>query len=72
MPVYQTGDLVRYRTPIDWDDAVAIGIILEMRAVPLRQPDTWVLWNDMPEPQWFPISDLVPVQPDGEPGITGS
>lgn len=68
MPVYRTGDLVRFR---DVDDYAAVGIILEMRAMTYRQPDARVLWNDMPEPRWFFISDLVPVQPDGEPGITG-
>ena len=72
MPIYQVGDLVRYRTPVDGDDWDAIGIILEMedRSVH-RRPSAHVLWNDMPEPRWFFISDLVPVQPTREPGITG-
>lgn len=73
MPVYQIGDLVRERTPVDGDDWDAIGIILEMedRSVH-RQPSARVLWNDIPEPRWFIISNLVPVQQDGERGITGS
>ena len=67
MPVYQVGDLVQVK---DSDDDV-IGIILEMRAMPHRRPDARVLWNDMPEPRWFILSVLVPVQPTREPGITG-
>lgn len=67
MPVYQVGDLVRFR---DMDDP-GVGVILEMRHMAPRSPDARVLWNDMPEPRWFIISDLVPMQPAGEPGITG-
>ena len=68
MPVYQVGDLVRIRAisePDDWD---AVGIILEMRSMPYRQADARVLWNDMPEPRWFFISDLVPVHCGGSDG----
>ena len=73
MPVYQVGDLVWYRTPVDGDDWDAIGIILEMEDGSVhRRPSARVLWNDMPEPRWTFISDLVPVQPDGKRGITGS
>ena len=64
MPVYQVGDLVQVK---DSDDDV-IGIILEMRAMPHRRPDARVLWNDMPEPRWFFISDLVPVHCGGSDG----
>lgn len=71
MPVYQVGDLVHIRAISETDDWDAVGIILEMRAMPHRRPDARVLWNDMPEPRWFFISDLVPVQPTREPGITG-
>ena len=67
MPVFQVGDLVRFR---DVDDT-GIGVILEMRAMSYRQADARVLWNDMPEPRWFILSDLVPMQPAREPGITG-
>jgi hypothetical protein len=67
MPVFQVGDLVRFRDPDDHE----VGIILETRAMSFRQADAKVLWSDMPEPRWFIISDLVPVQPDGERGITG-
>lgn len=71
MPVYQVGDLVRIRAvsePGDWD---AVGIILEMRAMTYRQADAYVLWNDMPEPRWFYISDLMPMQQARDHGITG-
>ena len=67
MPIYQVGDLVRFRT----EDEDAVGIILEMRSMTYRQADARVLWSDMPEPRWFFISDLVPMQPAREPGITG-
>jgi hypothetical protein len=67
MPIFQVGDLVRFR---DLDDT-GVGVVLEMRAMSYRQADAKVLWNDMPEPRWFIISDLVPMQPDGERGITG-
>ena len=67
MPVYQVGDLVQFR---DMDDP-GVGVILEMRHMAPRPPDARVLWNDMPEPRWFIISDLVPMQPAREPGITG-
>lgn len=63
MPVFQVGDLVRFRDP----DDTGVGVVLEMRAM----TDARVLWNDMPEPRWFIISDLVPMQPAREPGITG-
>lgn len=71
MPVYQVGDLVWYRSfgePEDWD---AVGLILEMRHMAPRPPDARVLWNDMPDPRWTFISDLLPMQPDGMRGITG-
>lgn len=67
MPVFRVGDLVRFRDP----DDDGIGVILEMRAMTYRQADVRVLWNDMPEPRWFFISDLVPMQSAREPGITG-
>ena len=67
MPVFQVGDLVRFR---DVDDP-GVGVILEMRAMSYRQADARVLWNDMPEPRWFIISDLVPMQPADSHGITG-
>ena len=71
MPGFRVGDLVWYRSfgePEDWD---AVGLILEMRHMAPRPPDARVLWNDMPDPRWTFISDLVPMQPDGRRGITG-
>ena len=71
MPGFHVGDLVWYRSfgePEDWD---AVGLILEMRHMAPRPPDARVLWNDMPDPRWTFISDLVPMQPDGKRGITG-
>ena len=71
MPALRVGDLVWYRSfgePEDWD---AVGLILEMRHMAPRPPDARVLWNDMPDPRWTFISDLVPMQPDGRRGITG-
>ena len=71
MPIYQIGDLVVYRSFSDDEDCDAIGVILEMRHMTPRPPDARVLWNDLPDPRWTFISDLAPMQPDGEPGITG-
>ena len=71
MPVFRTGDLVVYRSFGDPEDYNAIGVILEMRHMTPRPPDARVLWNDLPDPRWTFISDLAPMQPDGEPGITG-
>ena len=71
MPGFRVGDLVWYRSfgePEDWD---AVGLILEMRHMAPRPPDARVLWNDIPDPRWTFISDLVPMQPDGKRGITG-
>ena len=71
MPGFHVGDLVWYKSfgePEDWD---AVGLILEMRHMAPRPPDARVLWNDMPDPRWTFISDLVPMQPDGKRGITG-
>lgn len=71
MPIYEVGGLVRWRgqdLPEDWD---AVGLILEMRHMAPRAPDARVLWNDMPNPSWALLSDLAPMQPAGEPGITG-
>ena len=71
MPALRVGDLVWYKSfgePEDWD---AVGLILEMRHMAPRPPDARVLWNDMPDPRWTFISDLVPRQPDGKRGITG-
>ena len=71
MPGFRVGDLVWYKSfgePEDWD---AVGLILEMRHMAPRPPDARVLWNDMPDPRWTFISDLVPMQPDGKRGITG-
>jgi DNA polymerase II small subunit/DNA polymerase delta subunit B len=71
MPVYEVGGLVWWRGhdhPEDWN---AVGLILEMRHMAPRAPDALVLWNDMPKPSWAILADLVPMQPDGDRGITG-
>jgi hypothetical protein len=71
-PTFRIGDLVRYNSSsMDLDDLSAVGIIIDMRAMTLRPSDAKVLWNDMPDPRWIFISDLAPMQPDREPGITG-
>lgn len=71
-PTFRIGDLVRYNSSsMDLDDLSAVGIIIDMRAMTLRPADAKVLWNDMPDPRWIFISDLAPMQPDREPGITG-
>jgi hypothetical protein len=71
-PTFRIGDLVRYNSSsMDLDDLSAVGIILDMRAMTLRPSDAKILWNDMPDPRWIFISDLAPMQPDREPGITG-
>ena len=71
MPAFRVGDLVWYRSFGEPEDYDAVGLILEMRHMAPRPPDARVLWNDMPDPRWTFISDLVPMQPDGKPGITG-
>ena len=71
MPGFSIGDLVWYRSFGEPDDYDAVGIVLEMRHMAPRPPDARVLWNDMPDPRWTFISDLVPMQPDGKRGITG-
>jgi hypothetical protein len=71
-PTFRVGDLVWYRSFGEPEDYDAVGIIIDMRAMTLRPADAKVLWNDMPDPRWIFISDLAPMQPDREPGITGS
>ena len=71
MPAFRVGDLVWYRSFGEPEDYDAVGLILEMRHMAPRPPDARVLWNDMPDPRWTFISDLVPMQPDGRRGITG-
>ena len=71
MPALRVGDLVWYRSFGEPEDYDAVGLILEMRHMAPRPPDARVLWNDMPDPRWTFISDLVPMQPDGRRGITG-
>ena len=71
MSIHQVGDLVWYRSFGEPEDYDAVGLILEMRHMAPRPPDARVLWNDMPDPRWTFISDLVPMQPDGKRGITG-
>lgn len=72
MPVYEVGGLVRWRAVVSSvSDRNALGLILEMRHMAPRAPDALVLWNDMPKPSWALLSDLAPMQPDGDHGITG-
>jgi hypothetical protein len=71
MPVYEVGGLVRLRYSAEYDDCDVVGLILEMRHMAPRAPDARVLWNDMPNPSWALLSDLAPMQPDGDHGITG-
>ena len=71
MPGFRVGDLVWYRSFGEPEDYDAVGIVLEMRHMAPRPPDARVLWNDMPDPRWTFISDLVPMQPDGKRGIPG-
>ena len=71
MPALRVGDLVWYRSFGEPEDYDAVGLILEMRHMVPRPPDARVLWNDMPDPRWTFISDLVPMQPSGDHGITG-
>jgi len=75
MPVYQLGDLVRFNSLADdlgapTDDAV--GFIIEMRNTgPYAGLRAHILWSDTLAPEWHFISNLVPMQPDGDRGITG-
>lgn len=62
MPVYNIGDLVRYRTPVVDDDWDAVGFILEMREG-LWKPEVLVLWSDMPEPTWLFLNSVIPMEP---------
>jgi hypothetical protein len=71
MPVYEVGGLVRWDTDTGYEGFDSVGLILEMRHMAPRAPDARVLWNDVPKPVWNLLSDLVPMQPDGDHGITG-
>jgi hypothetical protein len=71
MPVYEVGGLVRWDTDTGYEGVGSVGLILEMRHMAPRAPDARVLWNDVPKPVWNLLSDLVPMQPDGDHGITG-
>jgi len=66
MPVYEVGGLVRWRGHDHPEDWVTVGFIIEMRHIAFRKPDALVLWSDTWDPQWHFISDLVPMQPDGD------
>lgn len=63
MPVYQLGDLVRWRGVGPIEDLNTLGLILEMRSMPHGRADARVLWHDMPNPSWALLSDLVPMEP---------
>lgn len=69
-PALGVGDLVKHR-----EDAEHLGIILEIEEPPRYVGDyvlqARVLWHDLSGPRWNSVTSLVPVQPDGDRGITG-
>jgi hypothetical protein len=60
-PALRVGDLVRYRPVVnyDLDDRDAVGVIIDMRAMTPRPAEAKILWNDMPDPRWNFVPDLV-------------
>ena len=69
-PALGVGDLVKHRGVDEH-----LGIILEIEEPPRYVGDgvfqARVLWDDLPAPRWNSVTSLVPVQPDGDRGITG-
>lgn len=70
-PALGVGDLVK-RQGVDEH----LGIILEIEEPPPRYVGDYVLqarvlWDNGPRPRWHSVTSLVPVQPDGDHGITG-
>lgn len=69
-PALGVGDLVKHRGVDEH-----LGIILEIEEPPRYVGDystqARVLWDDLTAPRWNSVSSLVPVQPDGDRGITG-
>lgn len=73
-PALGVGDLVKHRDA----NGEHLGIILEIEETPRYVGDAAmlhlgarVLWDDLPGPYWHSVALLVPVQPDGDRGITG-
>ena len=69
-PALRVGDLVKH-----WGVDEYLGVILEIEEPPRYVVDydlqARVLWDDLPAPRWNSVTSLVPVQPDGDRGITG-
>lgn len=69
-PALRVGDLVKHRGVDEH-----LGIILEIEEPPRDVGDyvlqARVLWDDPSRQRWNSVSSLVPVQPDGDRGITG-
>lgn len=69
-PALGIGNLVKHRGVDEH-----LGIILEIEEPPRYVGDyslqARVLWHDLLGPRWNSVSSLVPVQPDGDRGITG-
>ena len=69
-PALGVGDLVKHRGVDEH-----LGIILEIEEPPRYVGDyvlqALVLWAHLPGPRWNSVTSLVPVQPDGDRGITG-
>lgn len=69
-PALRVGDLVKHRGVDKY-----LGIILEIEEPPRYVGDcvlqALVLWAHLPAPRWNSVASLVPVQPDGDRGITG-
>ena len=69
-PALGVGDLVKHRGVDEH-----LGVILEIEEPPRYVTDyvlqARVLWDDLPAPRWNSVASLVPVQPDGDRGITG-
>ena len=69
-PALGVGDLVKHRGVDEH-----LGVILEIEEPPRyvggADHQARVLWDDLPAPRWNSVASLVPVQPDGDRGITG-
>ena len=70
-PALGVGDLVKHRGVDEH-----LGVILEIEEPPRQHMGDYVLqarvlWDDLPAPRWNSVASLVPVQPDGDRGITG-
>ena len=69
-PALRAGDLVKHQGVPEH-----LGVILEIEEPPRYVGDyvlqARVLWHDLSGPRWNSVTSLVPVQPDGDRGITG-